>query len=88
VWRLLTPIVLAGALGSLPAYAYHCPQMMQQLDTLIAQHPNLTHEQLLAVKKLEAEGLRLHLAGNHGASMTIIAKAIRLVNSSGPASTP
>ncbi len=42
------PIIfaLAAAFGALPAYAYHCPQMMQQLDTLIAQHPNLTPEQI------------------------------------------
>jgi hypothetical protein len=65
-------------------FAYHCPQMIQQLEDLIAQHPKLTAGQLAEVRKLEAEGTAQHFAGNHAAAMVTIAKAIKLVNSAQP----
>ncbi|MBL8659087.1 MAG: hypothetical protein JNM75_04945 [Rhodospirillales bacterium] len=78
-------LVLAAAFAAFagfaaaPAYAYHCPQDMAQIDAALAKNPNLSPEQLAKVKSLRAEGEQLHKAGNHDASLEALGQAKQIL---------
>ena len=71
-------LVLATAAALLiagPAFAFHCPQDMADVDAALAKNPPLSAEQLAEVTKLRAEGEAFHTAGKHQESVDTLAKA-------------
>ncbi len=71
-------LVLAAALSMLavsPAFAYHCPADMAEIDAALAKKPDLSADQMSKVKGLRAEGEALHKAGNHDRSIEALAEA-------------
>lgn len=74
-------LVLAAVLmlAASPAFAFHCPKDMAQIDQALAAGPKISPEQLAEVKKLRAEGEEYHKAGNHQASVDTLAKAKKIL---------
>ena len=71
-------LILAAALATFtasPAFAYHCPADMAQIDAAMAKKPDLSAEQMSKVKALRAEGEQLHKAGNHSRSVEVLSEA-------------
>ncbi len=66
----LLSAILAG-----PALAGQCPLEMKKIDAALAQNPSITAAQLAEVTKLRAEGAAQHSSGQHGASVSTLAKA-------------
>jgi hypothetical protein len=69
-------VVLAAFSGS--AFAFQCPANMKAIDDALPK-AKLTAAQLDEVKKLRAEGERLHKAGTHQQSMDALAKAKKIL---------
>lgn len=71
-------LILAAALATLvasPAFAYHCPADMAQIDAALTKKPDLSAEQMGKVKALRAEGEQLHKAGDHSRSIEVLSEA-------------
>lgn len=77
----LHSLVLAAALVlfAAPALAYHCPIDMAKIDEALAQNPNLGEEELADVKKYRTLGEKQHNAGDHGASVATLKKAMDIL---------
>ncbi len=75
--RLVLAVALAAFAGfaASPAYAYHCPADMAQIDAALAKNPKLSPDQMAEVKKLRAEGEQLHKAGDHDQSLEVLGQA-------------
>lgn len=74
--------VLAAALATFaatPAFAYHCPADMAQIDAALAQNPSLPADQMAEVRSLRAEGEQLHKAGNHDQSIEVLTQAKQIL---------
>ena len=66
----------AVALGlTAPAFAFHCPKDMAEIDAALAKNPKLTPEQLAEVKKYRADGEAYHKAGKHQEAVDALAEA-------------
>jgi hypothetical protein len=72
-------LVIALALASTGAYAFHCPKDMKKIDAALAKHPRLSAAQMAEVKEYRAEGEALHKAGKHQQSVDTLAKAMKLL---------
>lgn len=72
-------LLVALALASSPALAFHCPMDMKKIDAALAKHPNLSAEQMAQVRKYRAEGESLHKAGRHQESVDTLAKAMKIL---------
>ena len=73
-------LALLTMLLAAPAYAFHCPGDMADIDvTLKEKAQTLSADVLAEVKKLRAEGEALHKAGKHGESVATLAKAKALL---------
>jgi hypothetical protein len=76
----MTRKVFASALGvalawaGTPALAFHCPKDMRAIDEALPK-AKLDAAKIEEVKKLRAEGERLHQAGKHQESVDTLAKA-------------
>ncbi|MCB1909577.1 MAG: hypothetical protein KDH15_19630 [Rhodocyclaceae bacterium] len=75
--RLL--LVALAAVMSTSAWARHCPKDMKAIDAALAEHPQLSAEEMDEVKKLRAEGEELHKAGKHPESEASLAKAMKML---------
>ena len=67
----------ALAFVSATAFAFHCPADMKKIDEALAKNPQLSADDLAAVKKQRAEGEELHKAGKHQESVDTLAKAMK-----------
>jgi len=76
-------VVLALALGffSSTALASHCPTLMAKIDAILATNPNEPQSLLDEVKKLRAEGQKLHEEGKHDKSVDALNQALFLLGS-------
>ncbi|MGZ9042707.1 MAG: hypothetical protein ACXW27_17940 [Allosphingosinicella sp.] len=72
--RLILAVALATFAVS-PAFAFHCPADMAQIDQALDKKPNLSAEQMGKVKALRAEGETLHKAGDHSRSVEVLSEA-------------
>ena len=72
-------LLIAMALASDTAFAFHCPADMKKIDEALAKNPQLSAEQMAEVKKLRAEGEALHNAGKHQESVDTLAKAMKIL---------
>ena len=75
--RGLIAAVMFAIAGS--AFAMHCPMDMKKIDEAMSKNPSLPADKLAEVKQLRAEGETLHKAGNHGASVEKLGKAMSLL---------
>ncbi len=66
------------ALASSSAMAFHCPADMKKIDAAMAS-AKLSAPQMDEVKKLRAEGERLHKEGKHQESVDTLAKAMKIM---------
>lgn len=76
---LLATLVLAGALLTVPAYAFHCPADVAKIDAALQAGTNLSTAQLAEIKGLRDEGERLHKAGNHSESVKVLGEAMEIL---------
>jgi hypothetical protein len=67
-------VVLAMMLASSGAAAHNCPNEMRAIDAALPK-AKLDAKQSAEVKKLRAEGEKLHKAGKHSESMAALGKA-------------
>lgn len=73
-------LLIALALASTAALAFHCPADMKKIDEALAKNPPLSAAQLAEVKKYRADGEALHKAGKHQESVDTLAKAMAILN--------
>jgi len=73
-------LIVALALASSAAFAFHCPADMKKIDEALAKKPQLSSEQMAEVKKYRAEGETLHKAGKHQESVDTLARAMKILN--------
>ncbi len=73
-------LVVALALASSAAFAFHCPADMKKIDEALAKNPQLSSQQMAEVKKYRAEGETLHKAGKHQDSVDTLARAMKILN--------
>ena len=73
-------LIVALALASSAAFAFHCPADMKKIDEALAKNPQLSSEQMAEVKKSRAEGETLHKAGKHQDSVDTLARAMKILN--------
>jgi hypothetical protein len=73
-------LVVALALASSAAFAFHCPADMKKIDEALAKNPQLSSQQMAEVKKYRAEGEALHKAGKHQESVDTLARAMKILN--------
>ena len=73
-------LLIALALASAAAFAFHCPADMKKIDEALAKNPPLSAAQLGEVKKYRAEGEALHKAGRHQESVDTLAKAMAILD--------
>lgn len=65
--------------ASLTAFAFHCPADMKKIDDALAKKPDVSEKNLAEVKKLRAEGEKLHKEGKHQESVDTLAKAMKIL---------
>ncbi len=75
--RTLIAAVMFAMAGS--AFAMHCPMDMKKIDEAMAKMPSISADKLTEVKKLRAEGEKLHNAGKHQESVDTLAKAMAIL---------
>ncbi|WP_372604641.1 hypothetical protein [Actibacterium sp.] len=75
--RLFT--AAAFCLLAAPAFAFHCPADMAEIDAALANGVTISAADLEQVKALRAEGEALHSAGQHQQSVDALAKAKALL---------
>lgn len=68
--------LLAFSAGAL---AFHCPADMKKIDAALAKNPQLTKAQMDQVKKLRADGEKMHKAGKHQESVDTLGKAMKML---------
>ena len=73
-------LLIALALVSGAALAFHCPADMKKIDAALAKNPNLPAAQMAEVKKYRADGEAMHKAGKHQESVDTLAKAMKILN--------
>jgi hypothetical protein len=73
-------IVLAAALAlaASPALAHNCPNEWKAIDAALPK-AKLDQKQMAEVKKLRAEGEKLHKDGKHAESMASLGKAKKML---------
>jgi hypothetical protein len=75
--RSMTVAVLL-ALSSGVAFANSCPKEMRAIDAALPK-AKLSESQMSEVKKLRAEGEKLHKDGKHSESMEALGKAKKIL---------
>lgn len=83
--RPITAYLLAVALlglsdlGASKAYAHGCPGEMALIDKALQAKPKLSPQDLEKVRKLRAEGEKLHKDDKHGESMLALGSAKKIL---------
>ena len=74
-------LVIGALLAAPAAWASNCPNLMAEIDQILASNPNLDEETIVdeetnkSVKQMREEGEQLHKAGKHGESVEILERA-------------
>lgn len=71
-------VAVSLALASSLAFAHACPSEMKAIDEAVPK-AKLSDAQAAEVKKLRAEGEKLHKEGKHTESMETLGKAKRIL---------
>lgn len=83
--RYLRTVAFALGLAILPtapAFASHCPKDVKKIDEALSGSHGLSADQMAEVKQLRDEGEALHNAGDHGASIEKLHKALDILGMS------
>ena len=73
-----TALLAALALASSAAFAHNCPNEWKAIDAALPK-AKLDDKQMAEVKKLRAEGEKLHKDGKHAESMASLGKAKKIL---------
>jgi uncharacterized protein len=76
--RILATFAITAMLTT-PAFAFHCPKDMAEIDAAMAANPNLSDEDKAKVTELRQKGQEEHEAGDHQASVETLAEAKALL---------
>lgn len=77
---LLSRLLFIGAtFVSGSVLAFHCPADMKKIDEALAKKPTLSEKDAAEVKKLRADGEKLHKEGKHQDSVDTLAKAMKIL---------
>ncbi|MBL8516321.1 MAG: hypothetical protein JNM76_05050 [Betaproteobacteria bacterium] len=77
---LFTSLLFASFVFVSPgALAFHCPADMKKIDEALAKKPQLSEKDMAEVKKLRADGEKLHKDGKHQESVDTLAKAMKIL---------
>lgn len=68
-------IAAALCLSAAPAFAFHCPKDMAEIDAALAAGASLSQADMARVKALRAEGEARHKAGDHAGSVAVLGEA-------------
>ena len=71
-------LIAALALASSAVLAGNCPAQMKEIDAALAKS-KLDAKQAAEVKKLRADGEKLHQEGKHAESMAALGKAKKIL---------
>jgi len=71
-------LTLALALAAPLAFAHNCPNEMKAIDAALPK-AKLDARQMAEVKKLRADGEKLHNDGKHSESMAALGKAKKML---------
>lgn len=71
-------VALALSLAAGTAFASSCPRHMKAIDAALPK-AKLSAQQMAEVKKLRADGERLHKEGKHDESLKALARAEKLL---------
>jgi len=71
-------LALALALAAPLAFAHNCPNEMKAIDAALPK-AKLDARQMAEVKKLRADGEKLHNDGKHSESMAALGKAKKML---------
>ncbi|HSB49355.1 MAG TPA: hypothetical protein VLD15_07560 [Burkholderiales bacterium] len=71
-------VAVCLALASTVALANSCPKEMKAIDAALPK-AKLSEKQMSEVKKLRADGEKLHKAGKHSDSMAALGKAKKIL---------
>jgi hypothetical protein len=71
-------LAIALSLAAATAFAGNCPVQMKAIDAALPK-AKLSSAQMTEVKKLRADGERLHKDGKHAESMATLGKAKKLL---------
>lgn len=77
--RILIGVASILAVVSGPVLARHCPEDMKKIDAALASGPKLSDAARKEVKRLRAEGEKLHKEGKHPRSEETLAKAMKIL---------
>ncbi|MEO5337956.1 MAG: hypothetical protein H7841_13855 [Magnetospirillum sp. WYHS-4] len=66
---------VAGLALASPAFAFHCPKDMSEIDAALPKAMTLSADERKQVMDYRMKGEELHKAGNHQASVDTLAKA-------------
>jgi hypothetical protein len=77
--KIRIAVGIALLVFSAGALAFHCPADMKKIDAALAKNPQLTKTQMDQVKKLRADGEKLHKAGKHQESVDTLARAMKML---------
>lgn len=78
-------LLAAGLFLSPIVWAHNCPNLMAQIDEILASKPGLDEETIVdeelnkSVKKMREEGEMLHKEGKHDESVKILERALKLL---------
>lgn len=75
-----TILVAAGLLAPTLVFAGNCPNLMTEVDDILANSTNLDAETREAVTALRDEGEQQHQAGDHGKSVETLEKALEMLD--------
>lgn len=83
-WAITANLLAASLLGLLTlaapkAYAHGCPGEMALIDKALQAKPKLSPQDLEKVRKLRAEGEKLHKDDKHGESMLALGSAKKIL---------
>jgi uncharacterized protein len=79
---MLKRILAAAAISTMlttPAFAFHCPKDMAEIDAAMAANPDLSDEDKAKVTELRQKGQEEHEAGDHQAAVETLAEAKALL---------
>jgi hypothetical protein len=71
-------LAIAFSLAAATAFAGNCPVQMKAIDAALPK-AKLSGAQMTEVKKLRADGEKLHKEGKHAESMATLGKAKKLL---------
>jgi hypothetical protein len=71
-------LAIALSLAAATAFAGNCPVQMKAIDAALPK-AKLSSAQMTEVKKLRADGEKLHKEGKHAESMATLGKAKKLL---------